>query len=116
MTFSHDASVGGAPTPGRTGTSESALQPQHDGLVRPLPTEQNIVNDFLIDRDAAAPEQGANGYTGISGIAMQDAAMTGSMGPIYDRSPGASRDHRRDGHPRAAPAPRGRDGAHDATA
>ena len=25
-------------------------------------------------------------YTGIQGIAMQDAAMTTSMGPIYDRS------------------------------
>src|SRR6266550_3568987 len=29
---------------------------------------------------------GNSGYTGITGIAMQDAAMTGSMGPVYDRT------------------------------
>jgi phthalate 4,5-dioxygenase len=29
--------------------------------------------------------QGGTGFTGISGIAMQDAAVTSSMGPIYDR-------------------------------
>jgi nitrite reductase/ring-hydroxylating ferredoxin subunit len=53
------------------------------GRFRPA---QNLDNDFLIDRDAQRQNQGPAGYTGINGIAMQDAAMTGSMGPIYDRS------------------------------
>jgi len=29
---------------------------------------------------------GPSGYTGVTGIAMQDACVTTSMGPIYDRS------------------------------
>jgi phthalate 4,5-dioxygenase len=43
-------------------------------------------NDFLIDRAAQRKNTGNVGYTGIQGIAMQDAAVTSSMGPIYDRS------------------------------
>jgi phthalate 4,5-dioxygenase oxygenase subunit len=43
-------------------------------------------NDFLIDREAQRRNEGTSGYTGITGIAMQDAAVTSSMGPIYDRS------------------------------
>src|ERR1700716_1999077 len=42
-------------------------------------------NDFLIDRSAQRANSGTAGYTGINGIAMQDAAVTSSMGPIYDR-------------------------------
>src|SRR6202035_681977 len=42
-------------------------------------------NDFLIDREAQRANKGSAGYTGITGIAMQDAAVTSSMGPIYDR-------------------------------
>ncbi|HEY0583186.1 MAG TPA: Rieske 2Fe-2S domain-containing protein [Chloroflexota bacterium] len=53
------------------------------GRFRP---EQDLSNDFLIDRQAQRHNTGSAGYTGISGIAIQDAAMTGSMGPIYDRS------------------------------
>jgi phthalate 4,5-dioxygenase len=53
------------------------------GRFRP---EQELANDFKIDRAAQRQNTGSSGYTGISGIAMQDAAMTGSMGPIYDRS------------------------------
>jgi phthalate 4,5-dioxygenase len=48
--------------------------------------EQNLGNDFLIDRELQAKGEGTSGYSGIEGIAMQDAAMTGSMGGIYDRS------------------------------
>jgi phthalate 4,5-dioxygenase len=48
--------------------------------------EQNLENDFLIDREDQRQGQGQTGYSGIQGIAMQDAAMTGSMGGIYDRS------------------------------
>jgi phenylpropionate dioxygenase-like ring-hydroxylating dioxygenase large terminal subunit len=43
-------------------------------------------NDFLIDRDVQRRNSGPSGFTGINGIAMQDAAVTSSMGPIYDRS------------------------------
>jgi phthalate 4,5-dioxygenase len=42
-------------------------------------------NDFLIDRGAQRGNEGTAGFTGITGIAMQDAAVTSSMGPIYDR-------------------------------
>src|ERR1700704_2031945 len=42
-------------------------------------------NDFLIDREAQRRNEGTAGFTGIQGIAMQDAAVTSSMGPIYDR-------------------------------
>ncbi|MGH2520579.1 MAG: Rieske 2Fe-2S domain-containing protein, partial [Chloroflexota bacterium] len=42
-------------------------------------------NDFLIDREAQRRREGGVGYTGITGIGVQDAAMTWSMGPIYDR-------------------------------
>jgi hypothetical protein len=48
--------------------------------------DQNLGNDFLIDRDLQRQGQGTSGYSGIEGIAMQDAAMTASMGGIYDRS------------------------------
>jgi phenylpropionate dioxygenase-like ring-hydroxylating dioxygenase large terminal subunit len=43
-------------------------------------------NDFLIDREVQRKNSGPSGFTGINGIAMQDAAVTSSMGPIYDRS------------------------------
>src|SRR5205085_9124994 len=39
-----------------------------------------------INRDLQRVGEGQTGYSGIEGIAMQDAAMTGSMGVIYDRS------------------------------
>jgi phenylpropionate dioxygenase-like ring-hydroxylating dioxygenase large terminal subunit len=48
--------------------------------------EQRLDNDFLIDRDLQRQGEGTSGYSGIEGIAMQDAAMTASMGGIYDRS------------------------------
>jgi phthalate 4,5-dioxygenase len=48
--------------------------------------EQTLENDFQIDRDLQRQGEGQTGYSGIEGIAMQDAAMTGSMGGIYDRS------------------------------
>jgi hypothetical protein len=44
-------------------------------------------------------------------VNLQDRAMTETMGPIYDRTQEQSRDHRRDGHLRAAPADRRRPGA-----
>src|SRR4029453_8839740 len=52
------------------------------GRFRPV---QQMENDFQIDRDLPRTGRGCAGYTRINGIAMQDAAMTGSMGPIVDR-------------------------------
>jgi len=48
--------------------------------------EQVPSNDFLIDRDQQRKNEGPAGYTGINGIAIQDAAMTTSMGGIMDRT------------------------------
>jgi len=53
------------------------------GRFRPV---QQMDNDFQIDRDLQRTGRGGAGYTGINGIAMQDAAMTGSMGPVVDRA------------------------------
>jgi phthalate 4,5-dioxygenase oxygenase subunit len=43
----------------------------------------NRDNDYLMDR--AAQRSGAT-YSGVAGIAMQDASLQESMGPIMDRS------------------------------
>lgn len=50
------------------------------GTFRPL---QNKDNDYLMDR--AAQKAGVH-YSGIEGIAMQDASLQESMGPIQDRT------------------------------
>ena len=44
--------------------------------------EANASNDYQIDRES----QKKDSYTGISGIHLQDQAVTESMGHIYDRS------------------------------
>ncbi len=49
------------------------------GTYRPL---QNKDNDYLMDRDA---QRRGETYSGIRGIAMQDASLQESMGPIVDR-------------------------------
>ncbi|HKN96244.1 MAG TPA: Rieske 2Fe-2S domain-containing protein [Pseudonocardiaceae bacterium] len=50
------------------------------GTYRPL---QNKDNDYLMDREA---QQRGDTFSGIKGIAMQDASLQESMGPIVDRS------------------------------
>jgi phenylpropionate dioxygenase-like ring-hydroxylating dioxygenase large terminal subunit len=45
--------------------------------------EQNLGNDFKIDREA---QKNGDSYTGIPGIRQQDMAMTETMGPIMDRA------------------------------
>jgi hypothetical protein len=50
------------------------------GTYRP---RANKDNDYLIDR--AAQKKGAT-YSGVEGIAMQDASLQESMGPIVDRT------------------------------
>src|SRR5689334_5435933 len=50
------------------------------GTYRPL---QNKDNDYLMDRDA---QRRGETFSGVRGIAMQDASLQESMGPIVDRS------------------------------
>ena len=50
------------------------------GTFRPL---ANKDNDYLIDR---AAQKADKTYSGVEGIAMQDASLQESMGPIQDRS------------------------------
>jgi hypothetical protein len=46
-------------------------------------SDQNMDNDFLIDREA---QRNHESYTGIAGIRIQDCAVTESMGRINDRT------------------------------
>jgi phenylpropionate dioxygenase-like ring-hydroxylating dioxygenase large terminal subunit len=62
------------------GIAPTFLPPTADGLGRFRLTRQRA-NDFKLDREA-----GRNGGLGVSGQAVQDNAVTGSMGPIADRS------------------------------
>lgn len=50
------------------------------GTYRPL---QNKDNDYLMDREA---QKRGETYSGIKGIAMQDASLQESMGPVVDRT------------------------------
>lgn len=50
------------------------------GTFRPL---QNKDNDYLMDREA---QKRGEYYSGVKGIAMQDASLQESMGPIVDRT------------------------------
>lgn len=50
------------------------------GTYRPL---QNKDNDYMMDREA---QKRGDTYSGIKGIAMQDASLQESMGPIVDRT------------------------------
>ena len=69
------------------------------GTFRPI---INKDNDYLIDR--AAQKRGET-YCGVKGIAMQDAAVQESMGPIQDRSQGEpGLDRQRHHHGAAPPA------------
>jgi phthalate 4,5-dioxygenase oxygenase subunit len=45
--------------------------------------EANESNDYHVDRDRQACDEE---YSGISGVHLQDQAITESMGPIYDRT------------------------------
>ena len=50
------------------------------GTFRPA---ANKDNDYLIDREA---QRRGDTYSGVKGIAMQDASLQESMGPIVDRT------------------------------
>jgi phenylpropionate dioxygenase-like ring-hydroxylating dioxygenase large terminal subunit len=45
--------------------------------------EQNLDNDYFVDREA---QRKWESYSGIPGVRQQDMAVTETMGPIYDRS------------------------------
>ena len=84
MTFSM---VAGRNRPGGANQFQRApMQPNTSDWYGRFRPEQELANDYLIDREAQRRNTGFNGYTGITGVAMQDAAMTTSMGQIYDRS------------------------------
>ncbi|HEX5496721.1 MAG TPA: aromatic ring-hydroxylating dioxygenase subunit alpha [Mycobacteriales bacterium] len=70
-----------------TGTERQAMMDGYGvhsqnipGTYRPV---QNKDNDYLMDRDA---QRRSEHYSGIRGIAMQDASLQESMGPIVDRT------------------------------
>ena len=46
----------------------------------------NASNDYQIDRALQRRSSGADDFTGITGIHLQDQAITESEGPLYDRS------------------------------
>jgi nitrite reductase/ring-hydroxylating ferredoxin subunit len=48
--------------------------------------EETLENDYLIDRELQRQNKGGGGYTGIMNGRLQDAAVTETMGAIYDRS------------------------------
>jgi phenylpropionate dioxygenase-like ring-hydroxylating dioxygenase large terminal subunit len=65
------------------GPSQLGYLPNGTGWHDRFRLTQNLGNDFMIDRDL---QKSGESYSGIRGIRQQDGAVTGSMGPIYDRS------------------------------
>jgi phenylpropionate dioxygenase-like ring-hydroxylating dioxygenase large terminal subunit len=65
------------------GPSQLAYLPTTTDWLGRFRLTQNLSNDFLVDRDL---QKSGESYSGIRGIRQQDGAVTGSMGPIYDRS------------------------------
>jgi phthalate 4,5-dioxygenase len=57
--------------------------PQTTGWYDRFVLEQNLENDYLVDRQA---QREWKSYSGIPGTRQQDMAVTETMGPIYNRS------------------------------
>jgi phthalate 4,5-dioxygenase len=57
--------------------------PQTTGWYDRFVLEQNLENDYLVDRQA---QREWRSYSGIPGTRQQDMAVTETMGPIYNRS------------------------------
>jgi len=57
--------------------------PNGTGWYERFRSDQNLANDFLIDREA---QKRGDSYTGIPGIRIQDCAVTETMGIVNDRS------------------------------
>jgi hypothetical protein len=69
--------------PTRAASAQMATLPNGTGWLERHRLRANAANDYEIDRE----KQAANGsYTGISGIHLQDQAITESMGTIYRRN------------------------------
>jgi len=70
-----------------SGSERAAMQDGHGIHVQYMPGTYiplaNKRNDYLIDR---AGQKAGRTYSGVAGIAMQDASVQESMGPIQDRS------------------------------
>src|SRR5579864_8861068 len=62
------------------------LQPNTTDWLGRFRMSANATNDYQIDRAAQRRNTNAEDFTGITGIHLQDQAITESMGPIYDRS------------------------------
>jgi phenylpropionate dioxygenase-like ring-hydroxylating dioxygenase large terminal subunit len=72
-----------APTAVAQGLAGREYVPNGTGWHERFRIEQNMTNDYKIDRDMQAR---GDSYTGIAGIRQQDMAMTESMGLIMDRT------------------------------
>ena len=57
--------------------------PNGTGFYERHRSDQNLTNDFLINREEQAS---GKSFTGIAGIRIQDCAVTETMGTIYNRS------------------------------
>jgi hypothetical protein len=67
----------------RQGARPPKLLPNTTGWLGRFRLEANEGNDYQLDRDAQERDEE---YSGITGIHLQDQAITESMGPIYDRT------------------------------
>jgi len=67
----------------RQGARPPKLLPNTTGWLGRFRLEANEDNDYLLDRDAQERDEE---YSGITGIHLQDQAITESMGPVYDRT------------------------------
>jgi hypothetical protein len=70
-------------TRARQGARPAKMLPNTTGWLGRFRLEANESNDYQLDRDAQERDEE---YSGISGIHLQDQAITESMGPIYDRT------------------------------
>jgi phthalate 4,5-dioxygenase len=67
----------------RQGPRMAKMLPNTTGWLGRFRLEANEDNDYQLDRDAQERDEE---YSGISGIHLQDQAITESMGPVYDRT------------------------------
>ena len=69
--------------PGMDAPLGSRRLPNGTGWFERFRSDQNLDNDFMIDREA---QRNGESYTGIAGIRIQDCAVTETMGKINDRT------------------------------
>lgn len=86
ITYQMSVTRGGSGTGPNRAINPLPLVPHTSDWYGRFRTTVQPENDFLIDRTVQRLGVGPSGYTGVDGIAMQDACVTTSMGPIYDRS------------------------------